>query len=357
MGTDATTLKAARQLLDQLGVTVEDLQWTPVLAPTFADYLPLVIAAAGPGARRTYGAYWERILAEFADRQLDEVTATDIEILMRQVTATTLIRRNARDGVYAGEHLIAAMRAIYAHAVADHLLPPHRNPAAQVPKPRRPPNNRRALTNAELDAINQTATRTGHDTALDSLLLRLHTETACRRGAALRLLENDIDQRWCLLRLREKNHNTRWQPASPTLITALLAHRTQRGTDTPNAPLLRYRDGTPLTTRRYDHLWDRLGDELPWIANQGITTHWLRHTTLTWVERHYGYGIARAYAGHTDTASTSTTTYIKANLRDIATALATLTGEPHPHALNELTVSAPSKQIHDAALVPIHSLR
>jgi hypothetical protein len=57
---------------------------------------------------------------------------------------------------------------------------------------------------------------------------------------------------------------------------------------------LRYRDGRALTSRRYDHLWHRIGERLPWVANQGISTHWLRHTTLTWVERHFGYGIARA---------------------------------------------------------------
>lgn len=27
---------------------------------------------------------------------------------------------------------------------------------------------------------------------------------------------------------------------------------------------------------------------------QRISSHWLRYTTLTWVERHFGYGVARA---------------------------------------------------------------
>jgi hypothetical protein len=27
-----------------------------------------------------------------------------------------------------------------------------------------------------------------------------------------------------------------------------------------------------------------------------VFTHWLRHTALTWVEHHFGYGIARACA-------------------------------------------------------------
>jgi hypothetical protein len=37
------------------------------------------------------------------------------------------------------------------------------------------------------------AATTGNDPALDSLLLRLHTETACRRGGALALRPADLD--------------------------------------------------------------------------------------------------------------------------------------------------------------------
>lgn len=58
--------------------------------------------------------------------------------------------------------------------------------------------------------------------------------------------------------------------------------------------MLRYRDGKPLTYRRYDHLWQRIGEYLPWVAVQQISTHWLRHTTLTWVERNFGYAVAPA---------------------------------------------------------------
>jgi hypothetical protein len=36
-------------------------------------------------------------------------------------------------------------------------------------------------------------------------ILRLHTETACRRAAALRLTLVDVDPDWCLLRLHEKD--------------------------------------------------------------------------------------------------------------------------------------------------------
>jgi hypothetical protein len=143
---DNNTVTAARLLLDQLGLTPDDLHWTPVEAPTFAEYLPVVRAAAGSGAKRTYGSYWDRIHSAYATRHLDQVAATDIEILMRETMANTVPRRNSRGGTSAGEHLLAAMRAIYARAIADKLVHPRCNPAAAVPKPHRPANNRRALS-------------------------------------------------------------------------------------------------------------------------------------------------------------------------------------------------------------------
>jgi hypothetical protein len=66
MPADPARIAIARDLLTQLGVTLADMQHdkTPTSAmPTLADYLPRVIAAAGPGAKRTYGSYWTRMAA------------------------------------------------------------------------------------------------------------------------------------------------------------------------------------------------------------------------------------------------------------------------------------------------------
>jgi integrase len=142
----------------------------------------------------------------------------------------------------------------------------------------------------------------------------------------------DLDVDRGLVQLREKGEVLRWQPVTLDLATALADHAHCRGAVLPTDALLRFRYGKALTSRRYDHLWHRIGERLPWVAAQGISTHWLRHTTLTWVERHFGYGIARAYAGHTDTTGPATTTYIKADLQAVATALSAMTGQPHPLA-------------------------
>ena len=48
----------------------------------------------------------------------------------------------------------------------------------------------------------------------------------------------------------------------------------------------------------------------------------------------FGHAIAQAYAGHTDSGSDTgaTSTYVRASVHEVATALAALTGEPHPLA-------------------------
>ena len=259
--------------------------------------------------------------------------ATDIEYLKHEAACTARSRRNNRHGRHAGEHAIAAARALFNRAIADGIIAPGDSPAHRVPKPRRLPNTRRALTATELQQINLAARTSGNDVILDALLLRLHTETACRRGGALSLTLGDLDTPRGLLRLHEKGETVRWQPISLALARALTEHGRARGAVTPGDTLLRFRDGWPLTSRRYDYLWQRLGTQLPWVAAHGMSTHWLRHSTLTWVERHFGYGIARAHAGHTDSTSPATTTYIKADLHAVATALAAMTGAPYPLAL------------------------
>lgn len=263
---------------------------------------------------------------------MDEPTPSDIERLAEHVRTHVIARRNARGGRSAAEHLIAALRCLYNHAVADGHLAEADNPARKVAKPRRLPSTRRAVPDDRLAEINRIAASTGDDPALDSLLLRLHTETACRRGGALALRPADLDPDQCLVLLREKGDTVRWQPISPTLMRHLQQHVDDRPAP-PATPLLRYRSGQPITYRRYDHLWQRIGKHLPWVAAQQISTHWLRHTTLTWVERNFGYALARAYAGHTDSGGGGVTaTYVRASVHEVATALAALTGEPHPLA-------------------------
>ena len=310
--------------------------------PTFDEYVWQVAEAISPGTRRVYGSYWQRICQHWGTRRITEPTPLEIKRLAEHIRGDVVVRRNTRGGRTAAEHLISAMRCIYRHAVMDGLIREGDNPAAKVAKPHRLATTRRAIPEAQLAAISHIAVTTGNDPHLDGLLIRLHTETACRRGGALALRPRDLDTDQCLIYLREKGGTSRWQPVSPTLMRHLLAHHAERGDGDRNAPLLRYCNGRPLTYRRYDHLWHRIGTHLPWAAAQQVSTHWLRHTTLTWVERTFGYAVARAYAGHSGKNDVGTTmTYVRAEVQEVAAALAALTGEPHPLATLDTSTHDP----------------
>jgi integrase/recombinase XerC len=332
-------VEAALVLLERMGLSPADLTAVPQSrkpVPTFAEYVPVVSAAVSAGTRRAYGSYWNRITEHWGDRRLDEIAPSEIRQLMAWVKTHVVARRNARGGRSAQEHLVAALRCVYQRAVEDGLIAEADNPARKVAKPRRLPTTRRAVPGTRLAEINEAAATTGDDPELDTLLLRLHTETACRRGGALALRPTDLDPDQCLVLLREKDETVRWQPVSPTLMTRLVQHGQERHAPA-GGQLLRYTDGRPVTSRRYDHLWTRMGRHLPWVRTQQISMHWIRHTTLTWVERNFGYAVARAYAGHTDSSGEAgaTSTYVRASLSEVAAALAALTGEPHPLATSE----------------------
>lgn len=329
-------LQAVHLLLDRLGVTPEQLlghRPQPAEMPTFAAYIGQVEAAVPEGSRRLYGTYWRKIIDEWGDRRLDEPTALEIRQFAERIKHNAVRRRNARGGRSAAEHFISAIRCLYQYAVADRLITAADNPSARVAKPRRLASTRRALPDQRLADIIQVAATTGNDPDLDTIILRLHTETACRRGGALALTRADLDAEQSLIQLHEKGETVRWQPITPTLMRALLEHFTERGGEEPADQVLRYRNRQPITRRRYDYLWQRLGKRLPWVAAQQVSIHWIRHTTLTWVERHRGYAVARAFAGHNSGRDIGVTaTYVRADLEEVAEALAALTGEPHPLA-------------------------
>ncbi len=230
--------------------------------PTFAEYVPVVAATVTPGTLRAYRPYWKRTVEQWGDRRLDEPTPSEIKQLVAYVKANAVQRRNSRGGHHAAENLTSALRCLYQRAVDDGLIDEKDNPARKAGKPRRLPSTRRALDDARLAEINQVAATTGDDPELDALILRLHTETACRRGGALAIRPQDLDREQCLVMLREKGETFRWQPLSPTLMAGLVRHAGER--HAPPGGRLRYRDGRQITDRRYDQLWVRIGSELPW---------------------------------------------------------------------------------------------
>ncbi|GAA1573355.1 hypothetical protein GCM10009789_28580 [Kribbella sancticallisti] len=88
---NSADVEAARLLLARLGISAADLLPTAgpkSAAPTFAEYIPTVSAAVGPGTRRVYTSYWNRLVRHWGSRRLDEPTPTEIQ----QLGETTKVR-------------------------------------------------------------------------------------------------------------------------------------------------------------------------------------------------------------------------------------------------------------------------
>jgi integrase len=329
--------------LQALGVTGEDgtalltENATATLPPrrmlTVAEYAPTVAAAAPPSSKRTYETYWRQLVEALGDQPIDEVMTSQLAAVALAARKNAIERRNSRDGRSAGENCVGAMRYFFALAVSDKLRDD--NPALAVPKPRRLPSPRHPLTDQQIRELWQVTASGGDDPLLDTLLVRLHLETGARRGGAIALRRRDLLHSGQQLRLHEKGGTVRLQPVSATLLQALTEHADARGATDPGDAVLRYRpkrggqQGAPLTRRRYNTLANRWQKNLKWAAEYGVSPHWLRHTAIATVQRVSGFGVARAFAGHTSPSDT-TTTYITASPEEVARAVSALTGETHP---------------------------
>ena len=249
------TIDAALLVLKSMGLSLDDLTSAPrnrPPVPTFAEYVPVVSATLTPATLRAYGSYWKRVIEQWGGRRLDEPTPSEIKQLVAYFKANAVQRSNSRGGHNAAENLISALRCLYRQAEDDGLIGKKDNPASKVEKPRRLPSTRRAIADTRLAEINQVAATTGDDPELDALILRLHTETACRRGSALALRPLDLDPEQCLVCLREKGETVRWQPVSPTLMAGAGPARrgtARRGTARPGG-----RTAAALPRRAAGHL-------------------------------------------------------------------------------------------------------
>jgi integrase/recombinase XerC len=138
----AARLETLRTLLNQLGLTPEQLladttttMAASVAAPTFDEYVWQVAEAVSPGTRRVYHSYWLRVCQRWGTRRITEPTPLEIKRLAEQISGEAVVRRNGRGDRSAAEHVIAALRCVYRHAVMDGLIREADNPAARVAKP------------------------------------------------------------------------------------------------------------------------------------------------------------------------------------------------------------------------------
>lgn len=168
-----------------------------------------------------------------------------------------------------------------------------------------------------MSAIFTAALATSRDPELDLLILAFARETACRREGVLNAQITDLHPAPSIV-LYEKFDEQREIPLSPQLAAALRAHADDRSPGSHRA--FHYRDGRPLTERRFDTLFRRIGEQIPWARSLGVSLHWIRYTTLTDVRLIAGERVAAAYAGQSDDAGGVTAIYTRATFDELQAA-------------------------------------
>lgn len=317
---------ALRAVAENFAATREDLERiartlgaSPV--PTVADFAPLATRALTGRTLGTYRHHIERLVAEFGDRRLDEVRLLDLEHAAVEVRADAMARRGTRHGFGAQESFVSAARFVFLCAVkAGHLRD---SPAIGLSRPRRRRSPRRALSAEELQSIFNAILATSRDAELDLLILAFARETACRREGILNLRVGDLHPTPSVV-LYEKFEEQREIPVSIALLAALRAHAATRSRQ--HNHVFHYGDGSPLTDRRFDTIFAKVGRALPWAKSLGVSLHWIRYSTLTDIRVTSGERVAAAYAGHGDGSGGITALYTRASFAELQAAHARLFG-------------------------------
>lgn len=302
LGMTPADLRSLADVIEALGPTV--------LVRQVAD---AAMASLPPG--HLYLTSLRRLAAWAGEEDAEALRPSVIADLARRAGEEALRRPNALHGLGAQEAFVLAARSAYGRAVDAGLVTS--NPAAVVALPARPPGRRTALSRQQLEDAHHALVGASRDPGLDDLVFQFLRETACRRGGAIGLRRADIAPATRTARVVEKYGKERRQPISAHLADRLLRHAEASTCRCERA--FHRRDGGHLTDRWFDGFARRI-QRLPWADELGVTAHWLRHTTLTDIERLAGIRVAAAYAGHSDSALGVTGRYTKVapdELRDV----------------------------------------
>lgn len=291
---------------------------------------------------RTHNLFWKRLEAKFGSLDLSELKKSHIIEVATESQAHAKQTRDARNrkklekglplientGNKSFNACLEAISVVLRQAMEEELLTT--NITTQIKRKRMNQSSRHGLTIAQTNELFEAAIKGGNDPILDYIILWTLAETACRSGGLLKIQLGDINIDRNSITFYEKGSTSREQPISEELRDALIALAESRGAKNKTDAVFRFlpnKDGIskPMSARRFDTLWGRLRKDLDWVAQKGVSCHWLRHTTLTWVDRAFNQSVARAYAGHS--AGSVTDGYTTSTQDEIKRAHAVITGK------------------------------
>lgn len=312
-----------RAVVEALGLAPDDLRTLATAIehghrPVAVREVTEAHLAALPRHHR-YAKSLERLIQWVGEVDARTVKPADVSLWARQAGEEALADPKARHGIGAQEAMVLAARAAFAAAIEAGLL--RTNPASTVALPARPPSRRCALTADQLEEMHLAITAHSRDPDLDDLVFQFLRETACRRQGVIRLTHDDLAPVTRTVRLIEKYGKQRWVPVSAHLMQRLREHADDR--DDGSLVVLHRADRGHITDKWFEGFARRV-QTLPWAAELGVSAHWIRHTTLTDIERTAGIRVAAAYAGHSDMSLGVTGLYTKPSADDLREAHATI---------------------------------
>ena len=302
---------------------------------------------------RTYETNWTRLEELHGDLPIDQLTeefALEFcSYAMRLAKKTYAINAKCRrakglsikeeTGHHAYNRALDTLATIVSYGIKKGLLA--NSPLSDIKRKAISESDRHGLTPEQVEEILSVALRGGRDPQLEYLMLWTIIETACRSGGLIKLQLQDLDSKDLMIRFHEKGGKSRKQPVSQALMQSLISLAKSRGVTSPTDYLLSYKYicecaytsksececkshqhsicsefSVPVSPHNFEKLWKRLGEKITWVAEKQISNHWLRHTTLTWVDRATSSNsIASKYAGHGP--ATVTAGYTSARKEDI----------------------------------------
>ncbi|HCB03186.1 MAG TPA: tyrosine-type recombinase/integrase [Nocardioides sp.] len=278
-----------------------------------SDLVEPVLAHMSPKSRPTYKPAIMRLAQDHGGDQLAFVRLPQLETIRdsmrREISERKVERARANGrrlmsydpdahGHGAAENAVRGLRYFFRYAVNCGYLAV--DPALNLKAPKRRPAPERPLTSEELADVWRGALCNSDDPELDELILTTVRHTACRREGTINLSVDHLNFERASILLSEKNGKIRELPLRVDLLERLRGHALSRGAQRPGDAVLRYKDGHPLTRRRFNTIFDRVDRTCGWTEPLDVGAHWIRHTTLADIAAVSGLRVAEKFAGHTD---------------------------------------------------------
>lgn len=296
---------------------------------------------------RTYETTWKRLEEMYGEVPIADLTLVNIKQVALRAQRSARAKGEAKNvkrmqngfsaisatGNAGYNRSLCAMSALFNYAVENNLV--ESNIVNHIKKLSEANPKRGKMSPEECDELLQAALQGGNDPVLDHLFLWTLLETGARVGGLLHMQLQDINLTNQTVTLHEKGSTERVQPVSPELAQALYDFAVERDAISPTDSVFRFggnKSGVyrPLTSRHIDTMWARLRKQLPWVEEGNLSSHALRRSILTVVERYTSPSVARRFAGHSQRNVTEG--YTEASDVEVAKAHQLIFGSTHPLA-------------------------